>query len=219
MKNIFETNFDGLALRFVLKDDDVYVSRSDIVDILCDYPFDASIEQRRALFDSMVSLISDASDRTGAIISESTIGPVIQFHAAGNVTYMLAKFLVDSDSEFLKRKYKRINTFNVWYSSAVTSAYDHFGRTFMDMMISVKNRLDRVNPPIPVKVTYGDEMYTAECDELHLVTEASTIDELAQIVWELAPDMIEANSLPIDVDNLRLSFELPQNINELRKAR
>ena len=62
-----------------------------------------------------------------------------------------------------------------------------------------------------VQVTFGDGMYTAECEELHLVTEAPSLDALAARVWELVPDMIEANGLTCDPDHMRLHFEFEQD--------
>ena len=53
------------------------------------------------------------------------------------------------------------------------------------------------NQPIDVEVTHGDGMFTAECGALHLVTEANTFEALTERVWQLAPDMIEANELLI----------------------
>ena len=47
-------------------------------------------------------------------------------------------------------------------------------------------------------------MFTAECDKLHLVTEADTFEALTERVWELAPDMIETNELGIDPHGTRL---------------
>lgn len=70
------------------------------------------------------------------------------------------------------------------------------------------------NQPIDVEVTHGDGMFTAECDVLHLVTEADTFEALTERVWELAPDMIEANELGIDPDSLRLNFKFVQSAHD-----
>lgn len=67
-----------------------------------------------------------------------------------------------------------------------------------------------------VEVTQGDGMFTAECDALHLVTEASTFEALTERVWEIAPDMIEANNLEIELDSLRLSFKFAQSAHDYR---
>lgn len=71
-------------------------------------------------------------------------------------------------------------------------------------------------PAYPVTVTQGDGMYTAECEALSLVTEAKTFEELTERVWELVPDMIEANDLPINPDTLRLRFEVQQDAYQLK---
>ena len=57
-------------------------------------------------------------------------------------------------------------------------------------------------------------MFTAECDALHLVTEADTFEALTERVWKLAPDMIEANELGIDPDSLRLNFKFVQSAHD-----
>jgi hypothetical protein len=76
------------------------------------------------------------------------------------------------------------------------------------MMLSVKNRLDRISPPLTVSVTHSDGFYTAVCDDLCLVTEAKTIDELRDRVWELAPELAHLNHLPIDADSMRFTFDM-----------
>jgi len=73
-------------------------------------------------------------------------------------------------------------------------------------------------PPLPVTVTHGEGVYTAHCEALHLVTEAETFEALTARVWELVPDMIDANGLDIDPETLRLSFGFEQSALEWRKA-
>jgi hypothetical protein len=68
-------------------------------------------------------------------------------------------------------------------------------------------RPDVSAPLLVVSVTHSDGFYTAVCDDLHLVTEAETLDELQDRVWEIAPELVELNELPIDVDSLRLRFD------------
>jgi len=70
--------------------------------------------------------------------------------------------------------------------------------------------------PFTVTISHGEGVYTAECDALHLVTEAETFEALTARVWELAPDMIEANDLSIDPKSLRFNFEFFQSANEQR---
>lgn len=66
----------------------------------------------------------------------------------------------------------------------------------------------------PVEVTYGYGMYTAVCDALHIVTESKTFEGLTHRVWEVVPDMIEANDLPLDVESIRLRFEVSQSLSD-----
>lgn len=68
--------------------------------------------------------------------------------------------------------------------------------------------------PLSVTVTHSEGVYTAECDALHLVTEAKTFETLTARVWELAPDMIEANDLSIDPKFLLFNFEFIQSADE-----
>ena len=74
--------------------------------------------------------------------------------------------------------------------------------------------------PFAVKVIYDAEVhyFVAECDELHLVTEAPTFEGLTERVWEIAPDLLELNGIPVAPQNLRLRFELEQSPTENRIA-
>jgi len=65
---------------------------------------------------------------------------------------------------------------------------------------------------LPVQVSFGDGMYTAECDNLHLVTEARTLDALRSRVLELVPDLIEANGLNLDPKRVRLHFAFAEDM-------
>ena len=59
-----------------------------------------------------------------------------------------------------------------------------------------------------VSVIHSDGFYSAVCDDLCLVTEAKTIYELQDRVWELAPELVELNNLPVDADSMRLLFDI-----------
>ena len=61
-------------------------------------------------------------------------------------------------------------------------------------------------------------MWVAECDGLHIVTEAPTYDALIDRVWELVPDMIEANNLGIPPEAVRLRFEFEDSAGDRRVA-
>jgi len=58
-------------------------------------------------------------------------------------------------------------------------------------------------------------MWVAVCDALHLVTEHETYEGLIKRVWEVVPDAIEANNLPIDPTDLRLRFSHVDSVSEL----
>lgn len=51
-----------------------------------------------------------------------------------------------------------------------------------------------------------DDMWIAECDELGLVTEAKTYDELTEKVWEIAPELYEINGMGDQSEVIRLKF-------------
>lgn len=210
MSKIYTASFGSLPVRFVLKNEDLFVSKIDLYAAITE----CFTERIRALgvefIDKGLCLLGDSADRAPGILGDSEIGPAIHFHAAGALLGSLSD-LIDVDSDDLRESSFRVNTLWAWYSESIITAVQFFGRTAMDMLSSVKNRLDRINPAILVHVTQGDGMYTAECDSLHLVTEAYTFEELTERVWELAPDMIEANDLSIDPGSLRLRFELFQD--------
>ncbi|MDC9606868.1 DUF1902 domain-containing protein [Xenorhabdus griffiniae] len=56
-----------------------------------------------------------------------------------------------------------------------------------------------------------DDMWVAECDELGLVTEAKTYDELTEKVWEIAPELYEINGLGDHSEVFRLKFVQEQS--------
>ncbi|MDR2208328.1 MAG: DUF1902 domain-containing protein [Azoarcus sp.] len=58
-------------------------------------------------------------------------------------------------------------------------------------------------------------MWVAECDALHLVTEHETYEGLVARVWEVVPDVIEANNLSISPADLRLRFSHVDSVAEL----
>ncbi|KER03391.1 MULTISPECIES: DUF1902 domain-containing protein [Photorhabdus] len=61
-----------------------------------------------------------------------------------------------------------------------------------------------------VRVTH-DGVWIAECDELGLVTEAKSYDELTERVWEIAPELYELNRLGNYPDGMRISFVQEQS--------
>ncbi|MCC8375112.1 MULTISPECIES: DUF1902 domain-containing protein [Photorhabdus] len=56
-----------------------------------------------------------------------------------------------------------------------------------------------------VKITH-DDVWIAECDELGLVTEAKSYDELTERVWEIAPELYELNEFGSNPDGMKISF-------------
>lgn len=57
-------------------------------------------------------------------------------------------------------------------------------------------------------------VWVAECEDLGLVTEAPTYEELTQRVWDIAPDLYRMNGLGENPEHLRLSFNHQQSYSE-----
>lgn len=211
MKNdLYTTCFGTFPVRFVRKGLDVFVARDDLFAAMVDCFTPPLRDRARQLIDGGLVMLGDTDDRKAAVLGDSTIGPAIHFHAVGNLLMSLSE-LTDVENIELRESSFRINALCRWYLATLAQVDDYFGRDIGEMMASVKARLDRLNPPLMVEVLHGDGMFTAVCDALHLVTEAPTFEELTERVWELAPDMIEANDVPIAPEHLRLSFTFAQS--------
>ncbi len=77
----------------------------------------------------------------------------------------------------------------------------------MQTLQTAKTKPALIHPSYIVHVTHEDNMWIAECDALGLVTEANTYDQLTERVWAVAPDLLEANQEPIDMDTMVLTFQ------------
>ncbi|MDR0781654.1 MAG: DUF1902 domain-containing protein [Pseudomonadales bacterium] len=58
-------------------------------------------------------------------------------------------------------------------------------------------------------------MWVAECDALHLVTEAESFEALVARVWEIAPEIAQESGLNIPAAALRLRFCYVDSVPEL----
>lgn len=210
MKSIFTAQFGQFPLRFILKNDELFVSKSDLIAIFYDFFPDS----HRAFVDEIIhkgipNIIGDKYDVTVGIIGQSEIGAVIHFHAVGNLVTSYSQ-LTDVDNDVLRNAAYQVRTFSNWYIKALSQADKHFGRTLEDLLMSVKNRLDRINPPYLVEVMYDVENNTPSwigtCDKLRLVTEGSSYEELQKRVWEIVPEMHELKGYGKETDNIRISF-------------
>ncbi|MDE1473348.1 DUF1902 domain-containing protein [Xenorhabdus bovienii] len=76
------------------------------------------------------------------------------------------------------------------------------------MLNSVSKRLDRLNDFFVVNVIHDGDVWVAECDELGLVTEAKTYDELTEQVWEITSELYE---LVGDSEYIRIKFVQEQS--------
>jgi hypothetical protein len=212
-QNIYTARFGDFPVRFVCKEGVVYASRDDFIAAMRDcYVVPARVFAER-FFDDAIALFGASGDKTAAIVDKNTIGQVIHFHAIANFLDSLRGLCFMPDavsraSDNLRETAFRINALYRWYLFTMPRVDDFFGITLGDMMNAVAKRLDAIDPPLIVRVTHVDGFYTAVCDDLRLVTEAKTIDALRDQVWELAPELVELNHLPIDADSMRLRFDM-----------
>lgn len=203
-KSIYIMNFGDKSVRFIMKNQELYVSRTDLTSIIKDCSTDKIKLMIEHMIDKWFTMCCDMHDRKTAVIGESYIGQVMHFHAASNLLDVLSDFS-DVASDDLRETGFRIRTLFKWYINATSSANDYFGISLMDRMTSVKNRLNRLSPPFIVNVFHQD-MWIAECDDLGIATEASSYDELTEKVWEIAPELYEMNGFEGDPECIRLSF-------------
>jgi hypothetical protein len=66
-----------------------------------------------------------------------------------------------------------------------------------------------------VIVSVHEGIWTAECDQLGLVTEADSYDELVERACLIAPELAELNHLAVDADKLSLAFFHEQSVQAL----
>lgn len=209
MHKLYTAHFENNVARFVLTNEskDVFVSKKDISNILlsvCTPDFKPIFS---GFFDSIVRDFLDTYDKRGAVIEIDTIGPVVHFHAIGNILHILGDLHSVSQTSRFKENSFRFNTVSKWYLQASIEATNELDLSLQDFLISVKNRLDRYNPPFVVSVSHIDGIWIAENDDLGLVTEAKSYDDLTERVWEIAPALAELNELDVNAEDMRISFQ------------
>lgn len=208
--SVFTDYFNSRPLRFILKDKDLFVSKEDLIQLLSDF----MPQDYKEVADQMVShgipyVIGDKSDIASGIIGEREVGAVIHFHAVGNLI-VLCSDLLEIDDAVLREAVQKAKELGSWYVAALSRAEKHFKLTKEDMLMSVKRRLDLINPPYVVEVMYDIEdnipSWIGTCDKLHLVTEGRTYEELQSKVWEIAPEMHQLQGFGKETDNIRIAF-------------
>lgn len=205
----YSIKFGDRELRFVALGRELYVSRYDLIEAIRDCCTDHVKPVASRLVEGYMDMFTDSYDSKCAILSDSSIGPVIHFHAAGNLLNTMSDFN-DTGNDELIESGRRINTLFFWFSDASYDASGYFGMTILDTLGSVKNRLDRYCPPFIVTVTH-DGVWIAECDDLGLVTEANSYDELTHRVWQVAPELYVENGLGEASDSIRIQFVQEQS--------
>lgn len=216
-KNTFQASFGDIPVRFVLIDGILHVSKADLYSILHECHTKAGREVFAAMFEAGLSFMGDAEDRKAAIIGESEIGQAVHFHAAGNLIFSISE-LTHADNKELRESSFRVNALLRWYASTLPAVHEHFNVEVKEVLKTVANRLDRIDPPLVVDVFYEDGIYTAQCDEIGLVTEEKTYEALTERVWEIAPELVEDNAPTVSIDNIRIRFQEVQTASSHRLA-
>ncbi|WP_151732241.1 DUF1902 domain-containing protein [Acinetobacter ursingii] len=209
MHKIHNSKFGDKTVRFVLPSQcgDVFVAKNDISEILveaCTYEFRPTFAK---FFDNILSDHLDSFDRRGAVIELDRIGPVVHHHAIGNILQVLGDVHSDAITQRFAENSYRFRTIFKWYIEASIQANNDLDVSLHDLINSVKRRLDHYNPPFIVNVTHIDGIWVGENDDLGLVTEAKSYDELTERVWEIAPELADLNDLDIDIEDMRITFQ------------
>lgn len=78
----------------------------------------------------------------------------------------------------------------------------------------------KTNHTFNIDVVFDDacHMWVAVCDALFVTAEAATFEELSSKVWDLVPDSIALNNLPINPKALSLNFEVTQDADHYLAA-
>jgi len=205
MSKIFIANFDGIEVRFVNIEEDVFVSQSDFIQAARKCMTDDMKHLADLIVSGGVKLMGDGQDSRSVILGDSVIGPAIHFHALGNFITSFVE-LSDAGNPSLRESCYRMNSLLQWYSIALSDADAYFGRGVEELISSVKRRLDRISVPYTVEVIHDSQVWVATCDELGLVTEAPDYESLTERVWEIAGDLLDENGIDQDIEHLRLSF-------------
>lgn len=204
--SIFTANFGKFPVRFVSKGAEVFVCKADLLAALRDCFTENTKSMAEGMFDIGLSMVGDAKDRQAATLGDSEIGPVVHFHAVGNLLNSLSD-LTDVDSAELRETSFRVNALWRWYCSTLGLVDDFFGRTLKDLLTSVKTRLDRIAPPFVAEVVFDVEsgMWVASCDELSVATEAPSYEAVTERFWEIAPEIAHDNGIDFD-ESSRIQF-------------
>lgn len=210
MSTIYTARFDKLTVRFVSNAGRILcVSKADMVELAASVADPDSRAIFRQLFEKGIRDVLDQGDVRSGILGDAAIGPVLHHVSAGSLIHLWANMPANSPQPLLEYS-RRMNTVLDWYIANIEVASKALGLTWEDNMNAAIERMDRANPPLTVTVTHADGHYTAECDALHLVAEAPSLDELTETAWSLVPDLIELNALPYNAEHLRLRFDLVQ---------
>ena len=139
------------------------------------------------------------------------------FFAAFNLMCLLAS-LEDESNPTVKSTAIHADEIVRWYPHACIEAFEHFGLDPLSVHQSMTKRMHFAPPPISVEILEEGGIYTAICETLGIVTEATTTDELINQVYELVPDMVELNRPDLASELVRLSFEFAPPADARRRA-
>lgn len=96
-----------------------------------------------------------------------------------------------------------INRLNFDFSCLVAQCDQFDDRKFKVLVIE---REATMISDLAVSINYEDGYYIAECDDIHLVTESKSLEELHDFILELTPDLIELNEIDLDPKNILFNF-------------
>ena len=126
----------------------------------------------------------------------------------GNLLHFCSE-LIDVDDEIMRSAAFQASTFTTWYIGTLSNANSYFGITIEDTLMSVKKRLDKINPPYVVEVMYDVEdtipRGLARAISCILSLKAAPMKNCNN-AWEIAPEMHELQGYGSESDNIRLAF-------------
>lgn len=212
MSRIYTAYFDNLPLRIVCfgKQRALYVSKSDFVAIA--NRLDNDLLPGKQIMNTGLSEFIDADERRSMPIADNEIGLCCLGYAVGGLILTVAEFRTHEKEEVRELGYRYQSLLN-WYSYTMTEAGKYFNLSIEDMMHTVVTKMNKTNPPFIVEVIKDEESkyWVASCEDLGLVTEAQTYEELTERCWEVVPDLIELNGLQVNPKDVRLRFENIEN--------
>jgi hypothetical protein len=206
--NICEKAFGGVPVRFVYLVDReaLFVSKDDLNAAVrsCWASTVVAFDAMPVVLDGL-DYFADGSEKAGAVLDVDTIGGVVNVFSAGNLLSAIAD-MDDVGHQDWRNFALRADRLFKWYAYTLVEVRRFYGLGFFGVIGMAEDHLDKHNPALSVTVSEHDGLWIAECDDIGLVTEADSFDELRDRVWEIASKLVELNGLDTPADDLRLHF-------------